>query len=172
MVLLAASTLTGSSIRLPAEPPGSESGQIFELQDYRWVPVIVRHIPTAIECTFQVVSGGPTVHAELLSEQDFASFRRHEDYDGLEVTKTGRFGGFRHLVTTPGRYRVLVVNDRGAPQIAVSLMVRSVVNPAPTTLSIGISPTRQFTVVFAALTFFFGTVTWSGSRLLRAWRNR
>lgn len=171
-VLALAGALAGSPINLPAEPPGSEPGQIFQLQDYRWVPVSVKRTPTFIECSFQVVSGGASVHAELLTEADFIRFRRHREYEAIEETKPGRVGGFSHMVETPGQYRVVIINDRRAPQTAVSLSVRETVDPPPSMLSVGISPRRQFLVIFAALTFFFGTVTWSGARLLRAWRSR
>jgi hypothetical protein len=169
---IVASSLAGSSIDLPSEPPGSEPGQIFQLQDYRWVPVTVKRTPTLVECGFQVVSGGATVRAELLTEQEFLHFRRRQDYEVLEETRPGHTGGFTHMIVAPGRYRVLVINQPGAPTAAVSLVVRATVDPPPSTVSVGITPSRQFTVIFAALTLFFGTVTWSGHKLLRAWRNR
>ncbi|HVW07208.1 MAG TPA: hypothetical protein VG672_27920 [Bryobacteraceae bacterium] len=108
----------------------------------------------------------------MLTEEDFILFRRHREYEALEETKPGQAGGFTHMAETPGRYRVVIINDRRAPQTAVSLSVRETVDPPPSTISVGISPGRQFVVIFAALTFFFGTVTWSGNKLLRAWRSR
>jgi len=142
------------------------------LQDYLWVPVIVRRTPTAIECRFNVVNGGPTVHAELVSDRDFALFSRHREYETLASTEPGRSGGFERMIETPGRYRVLIRNERGASPAAVSLVVRTDVDPPPATISTGISPRRKFVVVLASLTLFFGTVLWSGTKLLRAYRNR
>jgi hypothetical protein len=163
--------LAGSPIIRPAQPPG-EPGQIFVLQDYRWVPVIVRRTPTAIDCKFEVVNGGPTVHAELLTDHDFALFSRHREYESLASTEPGRSGGFERMIETPGRYRVLIRNERGASPAAVSLVVRTDVDPPPATISTGISPQRKFIVILASLTLFFGTVLWSGTKLLRAYRNR
>ena len=168
---LAASSLSGSSITLPAEPQG-ESGQTFVLQDYLWVPVAVRRTPTAIDCSFTVVKGGATVHAELLSEHDFMLFSRHREYETLALTQTAGRGSFQHMIETPGRYRVLIRNDQGAPPAAVNLVVRTDVDPPPVTTSKGISPERKLVVVLSSLTFFFGTVLWSGRKLLRAYRNR
>ncbi len=165
------SSAAGSPIVRPAQPPG-EPGQIFVLQDYRWVPVIVRRTPTAIDCKFEVVNGGPTVHAELVSDHDFALFSRHREYETLAITEPGRSGGFERMIETPGHYRVLIRNERGASPAAVSLVVRTDVDPPPATISTGISPQRQFFVIFTGLTFFFGTVLWSGTKLLRAYRNR
>jgi hypothetical protein len=141
------------------------------LQDYRWIPVIVRRTPTLVSCSFDVVNGTPTVHAELVSERDFALFSRHHDYDTLASTDTGRKDGFQRMVETPGRYRVLIINNRGAPPAAVSLMVRSEFDP-PVTTSTGVSPTRKLAVILGSLTVFFGTAFWSGRKLVRAFRNR
>jgi hypothetical protein len=157
---------------VPPDAPGSEPGQIVELQDYLWVPVSVKRTPTLIECTFQVMVGAPAVHAELLSHDEFRRFRNQQDYEALEATKPGRVGGFSHMVQARGRYEVVIVNGDGAPPAAVSYSVRTTVDPQPSTVSVGIPPGRQFAVIFAALTFLFGTVTWSGHKLLRAWRNR
>jgi len=142
------------------------------LEDYRWVPVIVRRTPTVIDCSFEVVSGAPAVHAELVSEQDFLLFSRHRDYDTLALTAPGREGRFERMIETPGRYRVLIRNERGAPPAAVSLVVRTDVDPAPAVLSMGVSPRRRWVVILASLTVFFGTALWSGRKLLRAYRNK
>jgi hypothetical protein len=169
--LVAALSLAGSPITLPTEPPG-EPGQVFVLQDYRWVPVIVRRTPTLIDCSFEVLRGGPTVHAELLSDADFSRFIRRRDYETLASTATGRTGAFKHMIETPGRYRVLIANGRGASAVAVSLAVHEQVDPPPSTISTSVSPRRKFMVILASLALFFGTVWWSGRRLLHAYRER
>jgi hypothetical protein len=116
--------------------------------------------------------GGATVHAELLTDEDFRLFLSHREYAALEETNRGHSGGFSHIVQTPGRYRVVILNRRNAPPTQVSYTVRATVNPPASTLTAGISPGRQFAVIFVAMTFLFGTVSWSGHKLLRAWRNR
>lgn len=171
MTTLAAGTLAASSITRPSQPPG-EPGEIFVLQDYRWVPVIVRRTPTAIQCNYDVVNGSQTVHAELLSDDDFFLFIHHREYEALAETAPGARGGFTHIIETPGRYRVLVRNERGAAPVAVSLLVSSTVNPPPTSLSKGISSTRKAVVILAGLSIFAATVLWPGRRLLRAYRDR
>jgi hypothetical protein len=72
---------------------------------------------------------------------------------------------------TPGRYRVLIGNRQGAPPVAVSLVVRTEVDPQNGDVSAGVTPLRRFVVILASLMVFSGTVMWSGRRLLRAWRN-
>lgn len=161
--------LAGSSIDLPS---ANEAGRIVPLQDYRWVPVTVKHTPTLIESSFQVMVGGATVHAELLTDQDFRLFLSHREYEALEQTTSGHTGGFSHMVQTPGRYRVLIRNQPNAPPTQVSYTVRATVDPPASSVSVGVPPARQFVVIFVAMTFLFGTVSWSGHKLLRAWRNR
>jgi hypothetical protein len=136
------------------------------------VPITVKRTPTLIQSHFQVVVGAATVHAELLTEENFRRFLGRREYEALEETNRGHSGGFSHMVQTPGRYRVLLVNRPNAPPTQVSYTVRATVNPPPSTVSAGISPARQFAVIFVAMTFLFGTVTWSGAKLLHAWRTR
>jgi hypothetical protein len=160
--LFAALAASGSPITLPTAPQG-DNGQVFELQDYRWVPVVVRRIPTLIDCSFEVVTGAPSVHVELVTERDFTQFSRHRPYETLETTETGHSGRFQRLLETPGRYRVLIRNRQGAAPVAVS---------QNGDVSAGVTPLRRFVVILASLTVFSGTVMWSGRRLVRAWRKR
>ena len=164
-------SLPGSPIAPASEPPG-EPGQVFVLQDYRWVPVIVRRTPTAIECHFEVVNGSPTVHVELLSERDFILFSHHREYETLAMTKPSAGDGFHRMIERPGRYRVLVVNDDQAHPAAVSLVLRTDVDPAPEKFSSGVPTGRKIVVIAASLLVFFGTVMWSGRKLLTAYRSR
>jgi hypothetical protein len=64
------------------------------------------------------------------------------------------------------------MNRPNAPPTQVFYTVHATVNPAASTVSVGISPGRQFAVIFVAMTFLFGAVSWSGHKLLRAWRGR
>jgi hypothetical protein len=160
-----------SPITLPTAPQG-DNGQVFELQDYRWVQVVVKRIPTLIDCSFEVVTGTPTVHVELVTERDFRQFSRRLTYETLEATETGHSGRFQRLMETPGVYRVLIRNSRGAAPVAVSLAVHTEVDPQGDNVSSGVTPLRRFVVVLASLMIFSGTVMWSGRRLVRAWRKR
>jgi hypothetical protein len=175
--VLVAATLpvAGSLAASPITPPGGgppDNRETFVLQDYLWVPVIVRKPPTTIACSFTVVSGNPGVHAELLSNEQFFLFSRRRAYEPVAATAIGRTGSFEHIVQTPGRYRVLLINGPGAPPAGVSMKVSTTVDPPAGLLSTGIPPARKRTVIFASLAFFAGTVWWSGSRLLRAWSRR
>jgi hypothetical protein len=163
--------VSASTITLPNGPQG-DNGQVFELQDYRWVQVVVRRIPTLIDCSFEVVRGAPSVHVELVTERDFTRFSRNRPYETLEATEAGHSGQFQRLMETPGRYRVLIRNRQGAAPVAVSLVVHTEVDPQNGDVSAGVTPLRKFVVILASLMIFSGTVMWSGRRLIRAWRKR
>jgi hypothetical protein len=165
------------ALALPAfsasvEPEASD--QVFVLQggDYNWLPVDVRRVPTAIECHFEAIQGNRTVHVELVSARDFIRYSRHHDYETLATTQPASSGGFRRMIETPGRYSVVIMNDKGALPAAVTLTVRMDVDPPPAGVSKGISTTRQISVIVLSLGLFFSTAFWSGRRLLRAWRRR
>jgi hypothetical protein len=158
----------------PAPPAADLTGtpDVFTLQDFRWMPVVVRRTPTEIDCHFDVVTGAPTVHLELLSEADFEQFSRSRRYETIATTRPAASGGFQRMLETTGKYRVLILNDPGAPPVAVSLMIRTDVDPQNATLSGSVPLRRQFFVIGFSLVFFFGTVVWSGGKLLSAWRRR
>ena len=164
MGLLAALLCAASA---SADEPSS-----FELRDYRWVPVMVRTTPTAIDVHFQVISGQPTVHVEMLTDDDFLLFSHHRPYDTVAITGNNYTGGFQRMIETPGRYRVLIRNDRGAPPVTVTLAVHTDVDPSPASISIGVPSKRKWTVILASLAIFLAAVMYWGSKLLRAWRHR
>jgi hypothetical protein len=174
MKLLILAALAASGYAQLTDVPLRDPSQVFTLRpgDYKWLPVMVRHPPTAIDCRFEVVSGGPTVHVELLSVQDFIRFARGHDYESLALTKPSGNGGFRRMIETPGQYRILIENDKNAIPAAVSLTIRTEVDPSPATVSVGLSLRRKVGIIFTGLTLFFATVFWSGRRLLRAYRKR
>ncbi len=151
--------------------PSSDPGQTFELKDYRWVPVSVRQTPTAVDCRYEVVDGRSTVHMELLDDQNFWLFAHHRDYETLASAEGARTGAFQRMIESPGRYRVLVRNNAGAPPVTVSLSVSTEVDP-PASISLGLPPRRQAGIIAASLAVFFGTVLWSGRKLLRAYRQK
>ncbi len=170
VLLLAAYALPGAPIQAPAEPPGPS--EVFVLQDFRWVPVVVKKTPTSIDCHFEVISGNPTVHVELVSESDFRLFAHQRPYETLAATTPSASGGFHQMIEEPGRYRVLILNERGAPPAPISLVIQTDVDPGISSFPSGISKQRQLSVIAISLAVFFGTVFLSGRKLLFAWRRR
>jgi hypothetical protein len=152
--LMAASALQALPLRLE---PG----------EYRWVPFTVKRSPTAVDCRFRVLQGGPTVHMEILSAAEFRRFSRGRNYDPFASAPDGRTGEIRRLVDERGEFAVVVENDEHAPVAMVDLEVTTDLNPSPDSLARVLPPDRRLAVILISFGIFFGLVTWSGWRLWR-----
>jgi hypothetical protein len=163
-------TITLLSFSLAAG--AQETGQPFRLEpgDYRWQTIAIRQTPSQVDCHFEVLSGTPSVHLELLPKSEFRRFDRGEEHETLVVTPDGRSGAFRRIIDVSGEYDVVVVNGKHAPPATVSLEVRTSVNPNAGDTARTLSPQRRLTVILISFAFFFLTVTWSARKLLRAMR--
>jgi hypothetical protein len=150
-----------------------DKGQLLRLQpsDFRWIPFTIGHTPAEVDCHFEVVSGGGSVHAELLPLSEFRLFDRGEDHETLATTPNERSGDFRRILETPGKYAVVVVNADSASPVSVSLQLRTDVNPDNKDVARTLPPERRLTVILMSFAFFFATVAWSGRKLRRAMRN-
>jgi len=149
-----------------------EKGQPFRLapDDWRWQKITVRQTPYQVDCHFEVLSGNPSVHVELLPMSEFRQFDRGEEHETLVVTPDGRNGDFRRIIDVRGEYAIVVVNGKRAQPATVSLEVRTTVNPMARDTARTLSPERRLTVILISFAFFFVTVTWSARKLLRAMR--
>ena len=157
---------------LPASASAA-ADQSFRLDrgDFRWVPLTVRQTPVEIDCHFEVLQGGDTVHAELLPMREFRLFDRGEDHNRLAFTPNSRNGDFRRIVESRGRYAVVIANAKGAAPAIVSLHVETRVNPESSAVARTLAPERRLAVILIGFAFFFVTMAWSGARLIRAMRS-
>jgi hypothetical protein len=164
--------LIAIALLLFAGGPPRDEGQPFRLEpgDFRWVPFTVRHTPSEVDCHFEVLSGNPSVHVELLPMSEFRLFDRGQEHDTMAVTPKGRSGDFRRIIDVRGQYAVVVVNARGAPPATVLLRVQTNLNPGAE-VARTLSPARRLTVVLISFAFFFVTAAWSGRKLIRAMRS-
>jgi hypothetical protein len=136
--------------------------------EYRWVPFTVKRNPTAVDCRFRVLQGGPTVHMEVMSVSQFRLFSRGRDYQPFASAPDGRIGEIRRLVDERGEFAVVVENDERAPVAMVDLEVTTDLNPSPESMARVLPPGRRLAVILISFGIFFGLVTWSGWRLWRA----
>jgi hypothetical protein len=157
---------------LAAFIPAPQPAQTFRLDsgDFRWIPFTVRQTPTEVDCRFTVASGGATVHAELLPMSEFRRFDRGREHETMAATPKGREGAFRRVVDARGQYAIVIVNEKGAAPVTVSLNMETNANPDAGDLSTTISPERRRTVIALSVAFFLVTVTWSGTKLIAAMR--
>jgi hypothetical protein len=156
----------------PAQQTTPQPVQSFRLEpgDFRWIPFTVRQTPTGVDCRYEVVTGGATVHAELLPMSEFRLFDRGREHDTMALTPKARSGEFRRVIDTRGQYAVVIVNEAGAPAVMVSLHVETNVNPSGADVAKMLSPQRRLTVILISFAFFFVTVSWSGRKLILAMR--
>lgn len=157
---------------LAAVPVVPQPAQSFHLDsgDFRWIPFTVHQTPTGVDCRFEVVSGDATVHAELLPLSEFRRFDRGFEHETMAATEKGRAGAFRRVINTPGQYAVVIVNQKGAEPVTVSLSLETNANPDNGDIATTLAPERRRTVIALSVVFFLVTVTWSGSKLIAAMR--
>jgi hypothetical protein len=146
----------------PAQTYRLESG------DYQGIRFVVRQIPTEVDCHFEVGTGGATVHAELLSMNEFRRLDRGRPHEAISLTPDARAGEFRHLIETPGPYVAVIANAKDAEPALVSFTVETTTNPAD--MSRTLSLERRLTVIGLSVAFFLVTVIWSGRKLMLAMR--
>lgn len=158
---------------LPAPAFAAETPtQAFHLEpgDFRWIPFNIKQVPTAIDCRYDVLEGGATVHAELLPIEEFRRFDRGLEHDTLAITDDARLGGFRRVVDTPGRYAIVLVNNRKGKPVTASLHLATTLNPGAAAVATTLSPARRLTVILISFAFFLISVSWSSRTLIRAMR--
>ncbi len=152
-----------------AAPPETPGGQAFMLSpgEYRWVNLNVSHAPADVEIRYEVLQGGPTVHTELLSAEEFRRFNHGKRNEALAATKDSKLGGLHKLILAKGQYRVVIANDSAAQPATVSLNLR--VDSTPRAAGITeLSPERRLTIILISGLFFLATVSLAGWKLLRA----
>jgi hypothetical protein len=159
IVLLAAST----SVELVDEvyhiPPA----------EWKYVEVNLRQNPAMVVAGFDVQSGSGKVRLALMTRADLERLREDVPHGLLAVTEIGKSGAINFRVRQPGDY-VLVVDNRSSKEQPAAVHLRIALDFArpsgPIVTSLG--PRRQLTVIVLAFAFFFGVVTFSARKLLRA----
>lgn len=136
--------------------------------DNRYFQVTVTRVPTLVECRFKVLQGAPSVHLEIMTDGEYRHMNRGRDYDAIASSPTAREGEIRRMVEERGRFDVVLINDRGAPAAVVDFVVHTDVDPSEDSVARMLSPERRLAVILISFAIFFGLVTWSAWRLLRA----
>ena len=163
LVLLAASTsveLVDEVYQIPAA-------------EWKYVEVNLRQNPALVTASFQVESGAESgadkVRLALMTRTDLAHLRDGLPHGLLAATPIGKSGALDFRVREPGDY-VLVVDNRSSKAQSAAVHLRIALDFArpsgPIVTRLG--PRRQLTVIVLAFAFFFGVVTYSARKLLRA----
>jgi len=155
ILLLAASTnvqLVDEVYRIPAS-------------DWRWVPVSLRQQPALISARYQSHGESTEVRLKLIRRADLEKGR---DARALSGTNFGSGGHLLYQVITPDDYVIVVENDGQAPAEVLLRIDLNFSRAGPRVTKL--SPRRQLTVIGISFAVFFGIVTWTARKLLRAVR--
>jgi hypothetical protein len=159
VVLLAAST----SIELVDE--------VYQIAPAEWkyVEVNLRQNPALVAASFDVQAGSEKVRLALMTRADLENLRADLPHGLLAVTPIAKSGALAFRVRQPGDY-VLVVDNRASKAQPAAVHLRIALDFArPSGPDVTrLAPQRQLTVIVLAFAFFFGVVTYSARKLLRA----
>jgi hypothetical protein len=137
--------------------------------DWRYVEVVVRE-PAAIECEFHILSGAPAARVALVNQQSLAQWRRGLRNQTIASTPRAASGQFWYPVRETGEYSVIVDNMEGRVPVQVQLRVALDFSGSEPRQVGRLSTGRRVAVVGISLALFLGIVTYSGRKLLAAWR--
>jgi hypothetical protein len=141
--------------------------------EWKYVEVNLRQNPALVTASFDVVSGAGSgsgkVRLALMTRAALENLRADLPHGLLAVTPIAKSGALAFRVRQPGDY-VLVVDNRASKAQSAAVHLRIALDfarpsgPEVTRLA----PQRQLTVIVLAFAFFFGVVTYSARKLLRA----
>jgi hypothetical protein len=133
--------------------------------DWKWVPIVAKQHTAMLTADYRVLAGPGDVRLVLMRGEDINEM----PYGRLVQTEFARAGKLDHYLGDLGEYGLVVENrDSRAPaqvHLNVSLDFGSRATGVGT-----LSPRRQLSVIIISFAVFFGIVTWSAHRLLRAVR--
>ena len=134
-------------------------------RDWQWAPVSLKQQPGMIAAHFQVHPGSPEVRLVLMRRQDLDEM----PHGSLAQTEPGSSGSLGHYIHDLGDYALVVDNRDGDAPADVHLSVWVDFSQRRHSVET-LTPQRQLTVILLSFAVFFGIVTWSTRRLLRAVR--
>ncbi len=163
MKLLVFALLLASSTRVELfeETPTIARGK------WQYFEVNLRQQPATVEASFEVQSGSRQVRLALLTHADEERMDADAPYGVLAATPMGPRGSLNFRVRHPDDYAVVVDNREGDRDTTVRVRVSlDFARSGPDVTRA--SPERQIVVIALSFLFFFGVVTYSARRILRA----
>ncbi len=136
--------------------------------EWRYVNVALKQTPVTVHGSFEAKGSGADVRVALLSHADLERLRADEPHGFLAATRPGASGGFNFPLHTPGDYAVVVDNRAQHTPVKVHLRV-ALDFGGQRQPGVGyLSPGKRLVVILISFAVFFGIVTWSTRKLLRA----
>jgi hypothetical protein len=156
LILLAASTqveLVNEVIPVPA-------------RDWRYVEVALKQRPARVVADYTTGAASPDVRLELVRREDVEGFP--DRMSGGVIAGNGQAaasGGLHSQTPLSGEFALIIDNRLGVQPASVHLRVA-----LDFTVVTGLTPARRLLVVVISFAVFFGIVTYSARRILRAIR--
>jgi hypothetical protein len=146
--------------------------EVFQIPatEWRYVDLGLKQRPAVVSAHFDTEGNDARVRLTLLRAEDLERYRGGLPYGSIESTPAGPRGALSYDVPTSGDYVLMIDNDARVP-VSVRLNVwLDFARHGPTMTQL--SPRRQMTVVLISFAVFFGIVSFSARRLLRAARRQ
>jgi len=136
--------------------------------EWRYVDLGLKQRPALVSAHFDTEGDRARVRLTLLRAEDLQRLREGLPHGTIDSTSSGPRGALSYDVPAPGDYVLVIDNDAPAP-VSVRLNVwLDFARHGPRVTQL--SPQRQLTVVLISFAVFFGIVSFSARRLLRAVR--
>ena len=136
--------------------------------EWRYVQVDLKQTPVGVNCDFQVLTPGAQVRAALLSRADRERLRADQAHGFLAATPPESAGRLRYRLLRAGEYAVVVDNRAARTPVRVHLRISLDFAGRPAQGVGTLSPRRQLAVILISFAVFFGIVTWSAKKLMKA----
>lgn len=136
--------------------------------EWRYVELDLKQQPALVSASYQVEAGSQQVRLALIRREDLERLRDGLPHGILAVTAPGPSGNLDYHVRRPGDYVIVLDNQAGPKPAAVHLRIGLNFSGGQEPEVTQISPRRQLTVIAISFAVFFGIVTYSARRLLRA----
>jgi hypothetical protein len=135
--------------------------------EWRYVEVSLRQQPAFVSARYRTQEDSGQIRLALLRKTDLERLRSEKPFGVLASTPPAASGRLNFRVPEPGQYALVVDNSGDRPaalRLQVSLNFADAGGPTVTQLP----RSRQLTVILISFAVFFGIVTWSARRLIRA----
>ncbi len=135
---------------------------------WRAINVLLKQRGAVVECRYSVEHGGSGVRVALMSREEAERFHAGRSHRPLISMPFRSSGTFRHPVTTPGEYRLVIDNrmeGRGPALIRVRL---TAVFDDPILQIRELPPEARARVIVISLGLFALVGAWAGWRVWRA----
>jgi len=133
--------------------------------EWKYVDVAAREAKAVVACEFEVLSENAEVRVVWIARKDLAFFSGGRRESILAASNFAGGGKLRHFAPEAGDYAIVLENGpsgRSVAKVKVRVWLESAVSPRYA------SPQRRLAVILISCIVFFGLVSFSAFKLMRA----